>query len=246
MAQLAIKGHATRGSEVIALLEMLGGKNIYNLTGSKNIWYILSNCTIEHSTYLFEEKGFTLEEFLKEFPYKVGDKVTLDKIPCAIKGMYWDCDDVIHLNNYEIEVRDGRTYAIFKNQKTKTLEKLPKFKEGNNIREKDNKSATFTISYIDDSCYYCDDYVICNICDQDNWELVPNKFDINTLKPFDKVLVRDFDNETWEINFFSKLLDGKHFKCLDLSYVQCIPYEGNEHLFNTTNKCDEYYKTWEK
>ena len=96
MAQLAIQGHVTRGSEVIALLEMLGGKNIYNLTGTKEIWYILSNGTIKHSAYLSDEKGFTLEEFLEKFPYKVGDKVTLDKFPCTIKGMSWDCDDVIY------------------------------------------------------------------------------------------------------------------------------------------------------
>ena len=96
MAKLAIQGHVTRGSEVIALLEMLGGKNIYNLTGTKEIWYILSNGTIEHSAYLSDEKRFTLEEFLEKFPYKVWDKVTLDKFPCTIKGMSWDCDDVIY------------------------------------------------------------------------------------------------------------------------------------------------------
>ena len=39
---------------------------------------------------------FTLEEFLEKFPYKVGDKVTLDKYPCVIIGMNWDCDDIIY------------------------------------------------------------------------------------------------------------------------------------------------------
>ena len=33
MANLAIKGHITRGNEVIALLEMLGGNNIDKLIG---------------------------------------------------------------------------------------------------------------------------------------------------------------------------------------------------------------------
>lgn len=75
-------------------------------------------------------------------------------------------------------------------------------------------------------------------------ELVPNKFDITTLKPFDQVLVRDFDNEIWEIDFFSRLLDRKHFKCHSASYVQCIPYKGNEHLHNSTNACNDYFKTW--
>lgn len=36
MAQLAIQGHSTRGSEVIALLEMLGGINSHNLYGDES------------------------------------------------------------------------------------------------------------------------------------------------------------------------------------------------------------------
>lgn len=27
-------------------------------------------------------------------------------------------------------------------------------------------------------------------------------------------------------------------------YKQCVPYEGNEHLLDTNNNCDEYFKTW--
>lgn len=27
-------------------------------------------------------------------------------------------------------------------------------------------------------------------------------------------------------------------------YSQCLPYEGNEHLLNTADYCDEFYKTW--
>ena len=130
------------------------------------------------------------------------------------------------------------------NPETKTLEKLvePKFKGGDRIRNK-NTGEIFKIDDINMNIgVYCcgSDYI--QISYQDKYELVPDKFDISKLQPFDKVLVRDFDNETWEINFFSKLLDGKHFKCLDLSYVQCIPYEGNEHLLNTTDDCDDFYK----
>ncbi len=88
---LAIKGHATRGKEIIEILEMLGGKNIYKLDGEKDLWYILSNSTIEYSTYLFEKKGYMLEEFLEKFPYKIGDKVktkALDFIGTII-NMQW-------------------------------------------------------------------------------------------------------------------------------------------------------------
>lgn len=38
MAKLAIKGHSTRGSEVIALLEMMGGKN--NDCSGENIYAV--------------------------------------------------------------------------------------------------------------------------------------------------------------------------------------------------------------
>ena len=125
----------------------------------------------------------------------------------------------------------------------------PIFKKGDKVRVKKGvpePRIARIIEDVGDTFYTLVSFGKIDFTDQDNWELVPNKFDVTTLKPFTKVLVRDFDNETWEINFFSKLLDGKHFKCLDLSYVQCIPYEGNEHLYDTTNKCDDFYKIWEK
>lgn len=129
------------------------------------------------------------------------------------------------------------------NPETKTLVKLPKFKVGYKIKQIKTGNIHEIIKIIPN--YYITRYlgsdIMISFNDQDEYELVLDKFNISKLKPFDKVLVRDFDNETWEINFFSKLLDGKHFKCLDLTYVQCIPYEGNEHLFNTTNKCDEFF-----
>ena len=83
---------------------------------------------------------------------------------------------------------------------------------------------------------------------QDNWELVHNKFDITTLKPFDKVLVRTKGfQDTWIATFFSHK-DTYEFAPFwatsGKNYQQCIPYEGNEHLLGTTNDCDKYYKTW--
>lgn len=58
-------------------------------------------------------------------------------------------------------------------------------------------------------------------------------------KPFDKVLVRDYDHETWEANFFKskKEICGKDvlYYCISAVWNQCIPYEGNEHLLGTTD-----------
>ena len=79
MSNIAILGHPTRGKEVIEILEMLGGNNKYNFRGDEDEWFIL-NRTIQRSDRLLDEKGFTLEEFLEKFPYKVGDKVEYKSI----------------------------------------------------------------------------------------------------------------------------------------------------------------------
>lgn len=58
-------------------------------------------------------------------------------------------------------------------------------------------------------------------------------------KPFEKVLVRDTDDSKWNCDFFLKMIHDNHakFKCIVCgAWAQCIPYEGNEHLFGTTNK----------
>ena len=43
MATLAIQGHKTRGSEVIALLKMLGGKNTYqSIANTPSLYYYIA------------------------------------------------------------------------------------------------------------------------------------------------------------------------------------------------------------
>lgn len=144
------------------------------------------------------------------------------------------------------------------NPETKTLEKLikPKFKVGDKVRYK-GESTVITITGIKDNYYFIqfynprkNDYQTerFSFKDQDDWELVPNKFDISTLMPFDKVLARDNDKMYWFADIYSHYL-GKdknyQFRCVGTIAKQCIPYKGNEHLLGTTNDCDEYYKTWE-
>lgn len=74
--------------------------------------------------------------------------------------------------------------------------------------------------------------------DQRDW----NKFGMTDqeskyqLKPFDKVLVRDSDNEKWELNLFSHIDEDDSYFCLRSYWNQCIPYKGNEHLLGTTNE----------
>ncbi len=139
------------------------------------------------------------------------------------------------------------------NEETKTLEKLiePKFKVGDRIKHKRNDSLG-TVALIDESYYHCAFSVI-PIYEQDNWELVSNKFDINTLKPFEsKVLVRHNRDNKWCGSFFSHIDEDFHSHCYKFvtiagkSYPMCIPYEGNEHLLGTKDDCEEYYKIWEE
>lgn len=54
-----------------------------------------------------------------------------------------------------------------------------------------------------------------------------------TFKPFDKVLVRDFDDKEWVCDLFSHSRDKKYV-CVGSIWNQCIPYSGNEHLVGTT------------
>lgn len=77
---LAIKGHPTRGKEVIELLEMLGGSNKNNLSGNHSCAYYVNGHQniIMGIDYIFgyeDMQFFSIEKFLKTYPYKVGDKV---------------------------------------------------------------------------------------------------------------------------------------------------------------------------
>ena len=130
---------------------------------------------------------------------------------------------------------------------TKTLVKLiePYFKVGDKIRHKKNNTIIKTISHIYSDGYALYDGHLLYFKEQDQYELVSDKFDITTLKPFEsRVLVRDANCYEWEADIFGRYSDGY----IDLGggkWKQCIPYEGNEHLLGTTNDCDNYFKTWE-
>ena len=55
-------------------------------------------------------------------------------------------------------------------------------------------------------------------------------------KPFDRVLVRDYDNDAWIANIYTYRDENCTFIHQTLNgvgYHQCISYEGNEHLLGT-------------
>ena len=141
MAQLAIKGHPTRGKEVIQLLEMLGGKSNGNMNGYNDdlYYYIAEDGLIYGSGIEYEELAcnyslFTLEEFFGKFPYKVGDKVTNEyRLPMIIFDVYWDNDfNVIKYNVRFLDddkiVRTGLIAEELQPYKEETMEEDKKVK----------------------------------------------------------------------------------------------------------------------
>lgn len=108
MAKLAIKGHPTRGEEVIEILKMLGGLKVDNYKGNGSSWYyIITNNYIDWCHECIPESNFisfTLEEFLEKFPYKIGDKVMAYIEGClaqfTIQDMRWNYE----LNKVEYKI----------------------------------------------------------------------------------------------------------------------------------------------
>lgn len=128
------------------------------------------------------------------------------------------------------------------NAETKTLEKLiePKFKVGDKIRSKVIKSFINIITKVCENHYELDDECILPLNCQDKWELVTYKFDITTLKPFDKVLVRSTDDDIWRPAIYGFTDSDRYYVVGGVYWRQCIPYEENKELLGTTNNPEEY------
>lgn len=173
--------------------------------------------------------------------FKVGDKIKRIKTG--------DIYEIIKiLSNYYITKYLGSDIMISWADQDQ-YELVPKFKVGDKIRCKADPIFVFTITKITKDKYECGKSFVLRFTNQDDYELVPNKFDINTLKPFDKVLVRTDNKHVWSIQFFERInkILKDSFVCMGgRRYHQCIPYEGNEHLLNTTNDCDNIFKVWKE
>ena len=145
MSVLAIKGHATRGNEVIEILKMLSGKNQNNVYSGKDTfhYYFIDNedgyirtklYTVDCWTKL-TYNIFTLEEFLEKFPYKIGNRVRVPEYESEVRisKMYWDGNEV----QYEVVTDEVEWYSA---------EELNKFNEPNKealryLNKKANKQA---------------------------------------------------------------------------------------------------------
>ena len=76
-----------------------------------------------------------------------------------------------------------------------------------------------------------------------------DRFDPKTLKPFDKVLARDYLHGKWTCGFFSHIVifDNTYMCNIgEVLYKMCIPYnEEIKHLVGTNDEAPEYYRYWE-
>jgi hypothetical protein len=143
--KIAIQGHPIKGREVIQILESLRGKNTTKLNGCVKAFYHIDKGEIRNDYYPpTDYKTYTLEEFKKEFPFKVGDKVIttegtvgiIDRInlkdshPYVIKtdvgNFYW-CETSI-LKPYK-EMKEERNITL-------TLDKAKEwYKKGGELKE---------------------------------------------------------------------------------------------------------------
>ena len=124
--KLAIKGHPTRGKEIIKLLEMMGGINDRGYIGTntwKDEYYTLDNGYIRAYDWSDDIK-FTLEEFLEKYPFKVGDKVEVCETGkvFTIGNMIWEDElYIVHYGNMEdIEYYTSKELKLYKETNMKT------------------------------------------------------------------------------------------------------------------------------
>ena len=150
--RLAIRGHSTRGNEVIEILEMMGGKNVRKLDGGANMYsYYLSDNIITSDRLSIAEDDefeiFTLQDFLEKFPYKVGDKVHIyvqnddidgrcDIETAEITSMRWNharCKIAYKMKdiNREFYKEEIKCKVVDSNKSTRVMEEKDKAKAPN-------------------------------------------------------------------------------------------------------------------
>ena len=73
------------------------------------------------------------------------------------------------------------------------------------------------------------------------------KFNFKTLKPFDKVLVRNSRTDIWRCEHFSYFKESNAYPYMaSASYIFCVPYnDDTKHLVGTDNEAPKYYRYWE-
>ena len=150
-----------------------------------------------------------------------------------------------------LHISIGKVIMTHPDYKELELPVQPKFKVGDKIQEKHTKMYVYTVLSVDlqNQRYLVEHNYKHQLLftSQDNFELVPKfHYDISNFKPFDKVLVRDANNDIWVASMYGNYsTDDNWFICVGNDWQQCIPYNGDtKHLLGTTDPCDEQYINW--
>lgn len=202
--------------------------------------------------------------------YIQGNAANADKISAAFKAkaiynnlnfanenyLYYSCDGKVAF----CFIGGGLANIIKTHPDYKELELPvePKFKAEDRIVNKIDKSTVYRIialheelrKYIVD-IEHKDHYESCPWIafeDQDDYELAPKQhYDISNFHAGMPVLVRADNVCRWNYSVFSNITGNKDWQfavCNGVSFTQCIPFKGNEHLLGTTDPCDEQYINW--
>lgn len=87
------------------------------------------------------------------------------------------------------------------------------------------------------------------------WRKRSERFDPETLMPFDRVLVRDYPDSEWKIDLFSHIvcehvdsdIDVFPFETIYSRWRYAIPYnDDTKHLVGIVDEAPEHYRFWEK
>lgn len=212
------------------------GEGVFQrVTSDNNI--VVSKLGINYYCYYFESNGHY---------FKNGDKGECLLFPSKSvqdwTKLTWKKGDVLVSNDFEKEVIfdsfSTSDYSCFKGKHYLNCA------DDNNHKYKENMSL-FTVNYqIEDK-----DDTQCFINTIE--ERLGGKLNMKTLKlenkpkwkfkPFDKVMVRNYDTEVWKANIFSHkaVSIGSHttiYVCIQGAWNQCIPYnEKTAKLIGTTD-----------
>ncbi len=145
--KIAIQGHSARGHEVIQILKSLGGKNTTELNGRAKAFYYIDKGEIYNVYYPpTDYKIYTLEEFEKEFPFKIGDKVIFkdtcfNPIIYTITGLEFYRDELCYLLDdlsFHYSAKKLKLYQPMKEERniTLTLDKAKEwYNKGGELKE---------------------------------------------------------------------------------------------------------------
>ena len=137
----------------------------------------------------------------------------------------------------------------------KFIEINPSFEEPILIRRADGYTASYTKEGWHSICFPAN-CLLWPSRDCRDWTkftapwLKKERFDPKTLKPFDRVIVKNIQNNIWRIQYFSHIDERCKlypFYCLGDNYAYCIPYnDDTKHLVGTKEEAPEFYKYWEE